>query len=139
MLGDDRMRSRSPQPLAPSPPRLNLAYRFLLELGILAALAYWGWQLGGRDLAGVGLAALFVAAAATAWGIFAVPDDPSRSRRAPVPVPGALRLVLELGLIGLAAYGVWAAGSRAAGETLLTAAGLHYALTWDRIAWLLRH
>lgn len=117
----------------------NLVYRFVLELAVLAALAYWGWHLGHAGSTGAATAALCVVAAAGLWGIFAVPGDPSRSGQAPVPVPGPVRLALEFGLIGLAAYGVWSAGSRAAAETLLTAAGLHYALAWDRIAWLLRH
>jgi len=77
--------------------------------------------------------------AMASWVTFAVLGDPSRSGRAPVPVPGVARLGLEWALFGLAAYGLWSTGSRAAAETLLTAAALHYALAWDRLVWLLRH
>jgi len=34
--------------------------------------------------------------AAAIWGIFAVPDDPSRSGNAPVIAPGLVRIVIEL-------------------------------------------
>jgi hypothetical protein len=74
---------------------INLALRFILEIAALFALGYWGWtQHDGvwRFVWGIGLVIL----AAVIWGTFAVPDDPSRSGNAPVPVPGALRLVIEL-------------------------------------------
>ncbi|MDP9470881.1 MAG: YrdB family protein [Chloroflexota bacterium] len=123
----------------PPRPGVELVYRFALELALLAGLAYWGWHLGWTTLTRLLLAALLPMAATAIWGIFATPRDPSRGGRAPVPIPGAVRLVLELTLFGLAAYGIWTSGSRAAAETLLTAAGLHYVLAWDRAAWLLRH
>jgi hypothetical protein len=116
---------------------LNLALRFLLEIGALVTIGYWGFsQHAGfwRWLLGLG-GPLVVA---VLWGTFAVPGDPSRSGRAPVPVHGALRLVLELAVFG---FGVWALFD--AGSTLLALvfAGLtivHYALSYDRIAWLIR-
>ncbi|MFQ6227417.1 DUF2568 domain-containing protein [Nocardia sp. NPDC002869] len=37
--------------------------------------------------------------AATAWGVIAVPDDPSRSGAAPVAVPGAIRLLVEFAVL----------------------------------------
>jgi hypothetical protein len=40
--------------------------------------------------------------AATAWGVFNVKGDPSRSGKAPVPVPGIVRLLLELAFFGSA-------------------------------------
>ena len=63
--------------------RWNLALRFILELCALAALCVWGWQTYGL------IAAIVTpAAAAGLWGLFAVPDDPSRSGKTVVPVPG---------------------------------------------------
>ena len=122
-------------------PRLTvlLVVRFLLELVLLAALGVWGWRLGDGGMAGGGLALLVPLIAAVLWGVFSVPGDPSRNPRALVAVPGVVRLVLEWALFGLAAYGLWSTGSRAAAETLLTVAGLHYALSWERIVWLVRH
>ena len=63
----------------------NLVVRFLLELGALAALGGWGYRIGGRPLAGVGLAAGIPLVIAIVWGTFVAPN-------ASVPVPGAVRL-----------------------------------------------
>lgn len=74
---------------------LNLLVRFLLELAALGAFGYWGWQQAEGALAyllAIGLPVL----TAVLWVTFAVPEDPSRSGHAPVPVPGLLRLLLEL-------------------------------------------
>ena len=60
------------------------------------AMGNWAFQTAPPGaaawLAGLGLPAI----AAAAWVTFAVPGDPSRSGRAPVPVPGWVRLLLEL-------------------------------------------
>ena len=72
---------------------VNLALRFILELCALAALVYWGFHTSQTTLIklllGIGLPLL----AAFAWGTFRVPNDPGK---APVVVPGKLRLLLEL-------------------------------------------
>jgi len=62
---------------------ISLALRFLLELAALIALGLWG-----AHQAGIALALALPATAAALWGIFAVPGDPSRSGKAPVPVSG---------------------------------------------------
>lgn len=69
----------------------NLALRFLLELFSLFAMRYWGWTQHTallRVLFAIGLPVL----AAALWGTFRVPDDPGK---APVAIPGYLRLLLE--------------------------------------------
>ena len=116
---------------------LNLALRFLLEMAALVAIGYWGFsQHVGiwRFLLGIGLPVI----AAIAWATFAVPGDRSRSGDAPVPVHGAVRLVLELSLFGLAAWALFAAGSPLFGLILAGLVIFHYATSYDRIAWLLR-
>jgi len=123
--------------VAPQVAPVHLAIRFALELALLAALAYWGWHLGGGDLAGLILAVALPIVAAALWAVFRTPRD-TREARPIVPIPGAVRLALEFALIGLAAYGLWTSGSRAAAETLLTVFALHYAVTWPRVAWLIR-
>lgn len=116
-------------------PWFHLGVRFLLELALVAGIAYWGWRVGDGGVSGGLLATLFVAIFATLWGVIGTPNDGSRG--APViPVPGRWRLLLELAIIGIAAYGVWTSWSRAAAETLLTAFVIHYALTWERSRWL---
>ena len=76
--------------------------------------------------------------AAAVWGVFAVPGDPSRSGSAPVPVPGALRLLLEIGFF---AFAVWCLSSLhppSLAILLGSVTAAHYAISYDRIGWLLR-
>jgi hypothetical protein len=70
------------------------------------------------------------------WGIFAVPDDPSRSGKAPVSVPGSLRLVLETLIFGLAGSALIASDVIIPGVLFIVLVIIHYALSWDRIKWL---
>ncbi|MGH2635880.1 MAG: YrdB family protein [Actinomycetota bacterium] len=82
-----------------------LRVRFLCEIGMLAALAYWGFEVGDGALGLVlGLGAPLVAIAI--WGAFVAP-------KARFPVALSTRLVLEVLLFGataasLAALGLWA-------------------------------
>ena len=116
---------------------LNLALRFLLELAALAAMASYGWQLTDdrplRMLAAVALPLI----AATLWGVFAVPADPSRSGEAPVPVPGSVRLVLELTFFGFATWSLYASRAHTLSLLLGAVVLMHYASSYDRIRWLL--
>lgn len=117
---------------------LNLAIRFILEIVALVAIGYWGWTRGSgavRYLLTIGLPLL----AAVMWGVFAVPGDRSRSGSAPVPVPGWLRLSLELGLFGFAVWGLYDAGAATAAWLLGAVVVVHYAVSYDRILWLLKH
>jgi hypothetical protein len=115
---------------------LNLAVRFLLE--ILALVAFGAWaraQFPG--MLGFILMILIPLLAATVWGVFNVKGDLSRSGKAPVPVPGFVRLLIELVFFGFATWALlalnptygWAFG-------LVTL--LHYLLSYDRIGWLLK-
>ncbi|WP_292315447.1 YrdB family protein [Mesorhizobium sp.] len=72
--------------------------------------------------------------AAALWGTFAVPDDPSRSGRAPVPVPGAARLALELVILFGGAAGFYLVGHAAAGIVMALLIALSYAFSLDRWA-----
>jgi hypothetical protein len=116
---------------------VNLAIRFLLELAALLAMGFWGWRQGGSTTRYV-FAALVPLAAAALWGIFAVPGDPSRSGSALVAVPGALRLGLEAAFFAFAVWGLYQLGSVALARTMAAALAVHYAVSYDRLAWLLR-
>jgi hypothetical protein len=109
----------------------NLALRFALELGALAALAYWGWtEHGGigRFVFGIGLPV------AAAWGTFRVPDDP---RDPPVTVPGWVRLLLEVIYFAAAVILLAAAGESRIAVIFGVIVALHYVVSYDRIWWLL--
>ncbi|MBG0828964.1 YrdB family protein [Planomonospora sp. ID67723] len=68
----------------------NLLLMFLLELGVLASVGYWGFTTGQnwpvKLLLGLGGVALFVAV----WAVFGAADD------ARIPLTGLARVALEL-------------------------------------------
>lgn len=116
---------------------INLALRFLLEVAALVSIGYWGWsQADGalRLLLGLGMPAL----AAAAWGAFRVPGDASASGKALVAVPGLLRLALELGLFAWGVGGLAGTGLTPLAGVLAAAVAVHYVISYDRIAWLLK-
>ena len=115
----------------------NLVFRFALELAALAAMAMWGWRQGHGSLRYVIVIGVLVLAAAI-WGIFAVPHDPSRSGSAPVPISGMLRLGIEGVFFAFAVCGLYAIGKRDVSAVLALAVLAHYAISYDRVAWLLK-
>jgi hypothetical protein len=115
---------------------INLAIRFILEMVALVALGRWGWTQAGGVL-GFVLALGIPVVAAGLWGTFAVPDDPSRSGRARIPVPGIVRLLLELVFFGLATWSLFALGSTSLAWIFGGIVLVHYAVSYDRITWLL--
>ncbi len=115
----------------------NLALRFVLEVTALSALAWWGWSLSDawwRWLAAIGVV-LFVA---LAWGVFAVPNDPSRGGQGIVKVPGIARLALELLVFGAGAYAFKAVGRPNLAMGFAAFVAVHYAWSYERVAWLLK-
>ena len=96
----------------------------------------WGWSLGDNSLKYV-LALVLPLVTAAIWGIFAVPDDPSRSGKAPVPVPGLIRLLLELAIFGFACWILFDLGHTKFAYTLVILVLIHYLISYDRIMWLI--
>ena len=116
---------------------INLAVRFLLELAALAALGFWGWtQHTGvlQYLLVIGLP-LF---AAFMWGTFHVPADASANGKAPIPIAGWLRLLLEAVLFSFGTWCLFSAGAETAGWVFGGISLIHYILSYDRILWLLK-
>ena len=115
----------------------NLTLRFLLELAALLGFGLSGWGLSDglwRWLLALALPLI----AAALWGTFAVLDDPSRSGRAPVPVPGAVRLALELVILFGGAVGFYVAGYTTTGIIVALLIVISYAFSLDRLSWLLK-
>lgn len=82
---------------------LNLLVRFLLELCMLAAVAYWGFKTHSgwtmKIIFGIGLPILM----AVLWGLFVAP-------RATYPLSGISYLAVELILLGSGAIALFASG-----------------------------
>lgn len=116
---------------------VNLAVRFLLEIAGLVILWVWGWNSGEGALRYLFAAGIPIVAAVL-WGTFAVPEDPSRSGKAPVPVPGFLRLPLELGLFAAATWSLFDLDKSPLGWILGITVLIHYVISYDRILWLLK-
>lgn len=116
---------------------INLGLRFVLEVAALLALGYWGSQQS-TGIISIVLALGIPIIAAAAWGTFAVPDDPSRSGKAPVAVSGVVRLVLEAVLFIAATVMLLDLGNTLPAVILITVVIIHYAVSYDRIAWLLQ-
>jgi len=76
--------------------------RFLLELGALAAVGYWG-AVTRPGLAGLGVGAAGALALAVAWGAFVSPKAPRR-------LPDPWRLLAELLAFGVATGAFLASG-----------------------------
>jgi hypothetical protein len=100
-------------------------------------MGWWGYDTGD----GVSSYALMMGvplAAVVIWGVFAVPGDPSRGGQGLVPVSGWIRLAIEAAVFG---FGVWALhdlNQNGWAIALGSATALHYAISWDRIRWLIR-
>lgn len=127
-----------------APPELpvwQLVLRFVLELAALVAWGLAGWELTGDAWGGWLrwlVALVLVSAAAGAWGTFRVDGDSGgETKEAPVRVPGAVRLVLELVVLLGGAVAVTWAGVTAFGVVLGVLVVFHYATTMRRTTWLL--
>lgn len=122
----------------PRVPAWQLAIRFVLEVGSLVAIGNWAFRTAPRGplawVCGLGLPAL----AAAAWVTFAVPGDPSRSGRAPVAVPGWVRLALELLVFLGGAAALWGMHRSTAFAVFAAALLVHHLAAPARHLWLLR-
>ena len=117
---------------------VNDALRFILEIWALIAYGYWGLNQN-FGLFNYVLMIVLPIIMAVLWGTFAVPNDPSRSGGAPVPVPGAVRLVLEFLLLGLAFWVMFVGSLLFVSIVYIILVIVHYTLARDRIRWLLRN
>lgn len=117
---------------------MMLAVRFGLELAAVAAYGVYGWRGFDGWLRFVMVVALPVIAA-VAWGTFAVTGDPSRNGVAAVAVPGAVRLVLELVILGGGAVVLWYSRFHVVAIGFAVILVAYHVLAYDRFAWLLRH
>lgn len=123
------MASASP---CPEVPFWNLTLRFGLELAALVGLAV---AAASRFSTGAAVAAPIVAGAA--WGLYNVPGDSSRSGKAALPVPGVVRLLLELVILFGAAWALIATGRPVWGWVLAGLITFHLAFSIPRLRWLL--
>ena len=80
-----------------------LAVRFIVELLGMAAVAYWGWQIGPEGIGRIALALGAAVALVAVWAYVVAP-------KADNPLSQPVRDVIGTGLLLLAATGLAAAG-----------------------------
>jgi hypothetical protein len=85
----------------------NMGMRFVLELCMLAAFAYWGSRTGTSTALNVALAIAAPLAAAAVWGVWMAPKSARR-------LPESRRIPLEIVLFGLATAALADAGATTA-------------------------
>ncbi|MET8871428.1 YrdB family protein [Nocardia sp. NPDC004278] len=113
-----------------------LALRLVLELTAISSFGVCGWRAFDSPWRFI-LVVVLPVAAATLWGTFAVPGDPSRSGAAPVAVPGPVRLVVELIVLFGGAAALWIAGLPQWALICTAVLVIYHVLAYDRITWLL--
>lgn len=117
--------------------QVNLAVRFLLELGAITIYAVWGLNRSGL-FPPVVLAIALPVAFALLWGIFAVRDDPSRSGKTVVQTPGWIRLLLELALFAGATWMLQDLPYKLLAWIFGIVVLAHYLASFKRVGWLLK-
>ncbi|NUS28720.1 MAG: YrdB family protein [Streptomyces sp.] len=115
-----------------------LALRLVLEVTALVCFGYWAWHVSAHGLRYVAVVGIPVSVAVV-WGVFATPDDASRSGDTVVATAGPLRLLLELAVFFGGAAAVYAAGAQTAALVLTVVLVAYHAASLDRIGWLLRN
>ena len=105
----------------------NLLLRFLLELGALGVIGWAGWRFGGEGVKRWALAIGAPLIVATFWALFVAPDSTIDS-------PNAVRVLLQLGVFGSAAYALARLGRRtpAALFSLIVVANAALMLAWNQ-------
>ena len=121
----------------PEMRRWNKGLRFALELGAVGAMGWWGYEQadgGGRYALMVGVPLV----AAATWGIFAVPSDPSRGQDGLVRVSGLTRLLIEAAFFGFATWALHDLGEDPLAVGYGSVVVVHYAVSFDRVKWLIK-
>ncbi len=106
----------------PLPVLFNVALRGAMELGLVLALAYWGYHAGETRLTRFLLA---TAAPLLVFGFWGAVDFHQLGSAAE-----AVRLVQELALTALAAYALHVAGRPRAAWALAGVTALHHVLVY---------
>ncbi len=117
---------------------INLALRFLLEITALISVGVWGWNKGDgflKFVLGIGLPLLL----GVIWGVFAVPDDPSRSGQTVIATSGIIRLAIELGIFTIACVAIYHQWQQKFSYAFAIIIIFHYLISYDRIIWLLNN
>jgi len=118
--------------------QFNLFLRFILEMLTLFMAGWWGWTMH-QGWNRYGLVIILPVLMAVIWGVFAVPDDPSRSGKTVVATPGWIRLMIEIAFFTFGAWTFIDIGYRNISIIFAIVIFLHYAFSFDRLRWMLNN
>ncbi len=114
---------------------VNIGLRFLLELTLVVIFVYWGWHTF-EGITRYALSVLLPLTGMGIWGLFRVDGDPGK---APIPVPGWVRLGIEVVLFASACVMLRSLHLTQASWVFLAITLMHYAVSYDRVIRLLKH
>ncbi len=114
---------------------VNLTFRFLLEVIALIGIFRLGLAFGD-GLIGFAWGAGLTLLAMILWSTFRVPGDESAKDNAPFPIGGPVRLILELSIFGVGAWGWFVSGPDWVAWSNLVGLIVHHVVSYDRFAWL---
>jgi hypothetical protein len=106
----------------------NLALAFFLELCVLVALGYWGFQTGQGTIAKIGLGIGAPAVAVVVWALFGAPKSVWQ-------LHGLWFLILQVVFFGSAAVALFASGQRVLGMAFALVFVVNLVLTYAIYAW----
>lgn len=116
---------------------INMTVRFILELSSICIYAIWGFHQTETWIHYL-LAALLPIAAAVIWGVFAVPNDPSRSGKTVIHTPGYVRLLIEISVFVTALWCLWDLHYMKLFYSMLILLTVHHIASIERINWLIK-
>jgi uncharacterized protein DUF2568 len=96
---------------------VNLGLRFVLELGALVALAWWGFHVGDSTVADLVLGLGLPLLAAIVWWLFVAP-------KARFPVPLRVRAPIEMAIFLSAVLAFWGVGQTGLAVAFAAAAAI---------------
>jgi hypothetical protein len=103
---------------------VNDGLRFVLEMGALAAVGYWGWRTGGSWPTRLALAVAAVLVVAAVWAVFRADDG------AIIQVSTAVRVLIEVAVFAAAAAALVAVGRPRLAALLAVVAAVNEVLNY---------
>lgn len=115
----------------------NLIGRFLLEVFAYLSMALLGFFLTDSILRW-GFAIFIPVTLAIPWTYINVPGDPAREGKALIPVPGIIRLLIELLYFSFGVFASYYVMGEIVAFIFFGLLAVHYLISYDRVLWLLK-
>lgn len=111
--------------------------RFVLEVFSIFIFGYFGYSQFNNPWHVIA-AIMLPAIAMGMWGVFNVPNDPSRGNHVVVKVPGWVRFMIEMFVFLGAGYCLFELGETTLSASFFILVFFQYITTYKRVIWLLK-